>query len=173
MVGTCNGLLCLHDDHTTYGGINFSAVTVINPVTGETAALPAVPTRWSMAQFAMEPSKYSFGFHPEAKLHKVVYIPRGERTSIDDVQVFTLDAICKAVWREVPVPVPGACYDLLCEPVSVRGSTYWLPAASSGTIGRVMTLDLRDERVTSLDARTAMGLLVEIGPEGGRRHNSP
>nr|TKW10934.1 hypothetical protein SEVIR_6G201500v2 [Setaria viridis] len=143
MVGTCNGLLCLHD-HTTYGGISFSAVTVTNPVTGETVALPPVPTRWAWSQFAKGPGKYSFGFHPETKLHKVVHIPRGQRRSVDAVQVFTLGAGGKA-WREVP-------------PVSVGGSTYWLAAASSGSgTGRVMALDLGDERVTSLDAPPAMG----------------
>ncbi|CAL5005564.1 unnamed protein product [Urochloa decumbens] len=150
MVVTCNGLLCLHD-HTTYGGLSFSAVTVTNPVTGDTAALPPVPTRWSWGQFAKAPGHYSFGFHRETKLHKVVYIPRGHRRSLDALQVFTLG---DKAWREVPVPVPGACHDLHCEPVSVAGATYWLAA---GAAGRVMALDLGEgERVTSFDAPPAM-----------------
>ncbi|CAL5013193.1 unnamed protein product [Urochloa decumbens] len=145
MVGTCNGLLCLHDHSTTYAGFSISTITVTNPVTGETAALPPVPRRWAWAQFAKAPGHYSFGFHPETKLHKVVYIPRGHRWSLDALQVFTLGGN-KAAWREVPVPVRGACHDLLCEPVSVAGTTYWLAA------GRVMALDLGpDERVTRVD----------------------
>ncbi|CAL5001474.1 unnamed protein product [Urochloa decumbens] len=88
MIGTCNGLLCLHD-HTTYGGLSFSAVTVTNPVTCEAATLPPVPRRW--ASFAKAPGHYSFGFHRETKLHKVVYIPRGDRRSLDALQVLDLD----------------------------------------------------------------------------------
>ncbi|CAL5005567.1 unnamed protein product [Urochloa decumbens] len=149
MVGTCNGLLCLHDHTTTYAGFSISTITVTNPVTGETAALPPVPRRWAWAQLAKAPGHYSFGFHPETKLHKVVYIPRGHRWSLDALQVFTLGGN-KAAWREVPVPVRGACHDLLCEPVSIAGVTYWLAA------GRVMSLDLgQDERVASLDAPPA------------------
>ncbi|CAL4999504.1 unnamed protein product [Urochloa decumbens] len=148
MIGTCNGLLCLHD-HTTYGGLSFSAVTVTNPVTCEAATLPPVPRRW--ASFAKAPGHYSFGFHRETKLHKVVYIPRGHRRSLDALQVFTLGG---KVWRKVPVPIRGACHDLLCEPVSVAGTTYWLAA---GAAGRVMALNLgEDERVASLKAPPAM-----------------
>ncbi|CAL4999326.1 unnamed protein product [Urochloa decumbens] len=123
MVGTCNGLLCLHD-HSTFAGYSSFAVTVTNPATGETT-----------------------------KLHKVVYIPRGDRSSLDALQVFTLGGDRNA-WRAVPVPVPGAYHDLLCEPISVAGATYWLAA---GAAGRVMALDLGEgERVTSLDAPPAM-----------------
>ncbi|CAL5005747.1 unnamed protein product [Urochloa decumbens] len=118
MVGTCNGLLCLHD-HSTFAGYSSSAVTVTNPATGETVALPPVSP-----------------------------------CSLDDaLQVFTLGGKAGA-WRAVPVPVRGACHDLLCEPVSVAGTTYWLAA---GAAGRVMVLDLGEgERVTSLDAPPAM-----------------
>ncbi|CAL5012983.1 unnamed protein product [Urochloa decumbens] len=151
MVGTCNGLLCLHD-HSTFAGYSSSAVTVTNPATGETVALPPVSPWW--ACFVKATGHYSFGFHPETKLHKVVYIPRGDRSSLDDaLQVFTLGGKAGA-WRAVPVPVRGACHDLLCEPVSVAGTTYWLAA---GAAGRVMALDLGEgERVTSLDAPPAM-----------------
>ncbi|CAN6282069.1 unnamed protein product [Urochloa humidicola] len=150
MVVTCNGLLCLHD-HTTYGGFSFSAVTVTNPVTGETVALPAVPTRWAWSQFAKAPGHYSFGFHPGTKLHKVVHIPRGHRRSLDALHVFTLGGDNdKAAWREVPVPVPGACHGLLCDPVSVAGAA-----------GRVMALDLGDERVSSLAAPPASATAAE------------
>nr|CAB3483349.1 unnamed protein product [Digitaria exilis] len=148
MVGTCNGLLCLHD-HGSYS----SAVTVTNPVTGETVTLPPLPARWWRSQSVKLPGKYSFGFHPATMQHKVVYIPRGQRRSVDALQVFTLDGDDTAAWRDVPVPIPGACYDLPCEPVSVGGSTYWLTEST----GRVMALDLGDdEHVTSLDVPSAM-----------------
>ncbi|KAF8646709.1 hypothetical protein HU200_065711 [Digitaria exilis] len=134
MVGTCNGLLCLHD-HGSYS----SAVTVTNPVTGETVTLSPLPEH--------------FGFHPATMQHKFVYIPRGQRRSIDALQVFTLDGDDTAAWRDVPVPIPGACYDLPCEPVSVGGSTYWLTEST----GRVMAFDLGDdERVTYLDVPQGM-----------------
>ncbi|CAL5001476.1 unnamed protein product [Urochloa decumbens] len=132
MVGTCNGLLCLHDHSTTYAGFSISTITVTNPVTGDTAVLPPVPRRWAWVQLAKAPGHYSFGFHPETKLHKVVYIPRGHRWSLDALQVFTLGS---KAWRA---------------PISVAGTTYWLAA------GRVMSLDLgQDERVASLDAPLA------------------
>ncbi|KAL6858883.1 hypothetical protein ACP4OV_017885 [Aristida adscensionis] len=38
MVATCSGLICLHE--VCYGRGGFSGITVTNPVTGETAALP-------------------------------------------------------------------------------------------------------------------------------------
>ncbi|CAO2191903.1 unnamed protein product [Urochloa humidicola] len=163
MVGSCNGLLCLHD-HTNFAGFSaFSAVTVTNPVTGETAALPPVPKRWAWAQFAKAPGHYSFGFHRETKLYKVVYIPRGHRWSLDALQVFTLGS---KAWREVPVPIRGACHDLLCEPISIAGVTYWLAA---GAARRVMTLDHgEDERVASLDLPPAMMAPAPTWPAGLR-----
>ncbi|CAO2202339.1 unnamed protein product [Urochloa humidicola] len=163
MVGTYNGLLCLHD-YNTNGG--FSAVTVCNPVTNEAVTLPPVPKRWAWAQFAKAPGHYSFGFHRETKLHKVVYIPRGHRWSLDALQVFTLGD--DKAWRAVPVPVRGACHDLLCEPISVAGVTYWLAA------GRVMALDLGDESIASLDAPPAMMARPATGlpPEMRKRDTS-
>ncbi|KAG2584135.1 hypothetical protein PVAP13_6KG276900 [Panicum virgatum] len=51
MVGTCNGLTCLHD-------AGRSALTVSNPVTGEALALPPLHGAWELS------GHYAFGCHP-------------------------------------------------------------------------------------------------------------
>ncbi|CAO2191900.1 unnamed protein product [Urochloa humidicola] len=75
MVGTCNGLLCLHE-RVAYGKGNrsFSIVTVTNPITGETMALPP-PRELSWSEWDQERAqagKYSFGYHPTTGKYKVV-----------------------------------------------------------------------------------------------------
>ncbi|PVH37109.1 hypothetical protein PAHAL_6G248100 [Panicum hallii] len=157
MVGTCNGLLCLHEIMaSSNGGSFFSAITVTNPITGETLALPPAPRSWEWEQ-VRSPGKYSFGYHPTTGRYKVVHIPCGRRQAVDALQVFTLG---DTAWREVPVDTwPGATYNRLYEPISVDGRTYWLDAFSH----RVMELDLEDERVTSFAAPPAAcpGLIPE------------
>nr|TKW10933.1 hypothetical protein SEVIR_6G201400v2 [Setaria viridis] len=133
MVGTCN---CLHE-RVTSGSCSFSTVTVTNPITGETLALPPPPesSEWEQAR---APGKYSFGYHPTTGKYKVVHIPCRRRQEVDAVQVFTLGGGDTTSWPEVPVTAPGgASCNRLSEAIS--------PAA-------VMALDLADERVTSFAA---------------------
>lgn len=137
LVGTCNGLLCLHESC----GLSFSTITVINPISGEKRELPPVPTTSSWARFGTY-GKYSFGYHPVTGQYKVVHIPRAPRQAVDAVQVFTLG---DTSWRTVPVSALGSSYDCSSGAISVDGSTYWLSAFTD----RVMALDLDNESVTS------------------------
>ncbi|CAL5001477.1 unnamed protein product [Urochloa decumbens] len=126
MVGTCNGLLCLHERVVAPGKRSFSIVTVTNPITGETMALPPPPESSEPEQERAQAGKYSFGYHP---------------TTAGDT----------ASWRDVPLAAPGggAICSPLSDAVSVDGRTYWLDASAAS---RVMALDLADERVTSFAA---------------------
>ncbi|CAO2207115.1 unnamed protein product [Urochloa humidicola] len=152
IVGTCNGLLCLHETSAPPSGIDnagspLSVISVTNPITGETRILPPVPAE----QFGAF-GKYSFGYHPISGEYKVVHIPfrrRHKIQEVDAVWVFTLGRDDTTSWREVPVTAPGASYssNYCDEVVSVDGVMYWLNAASS----RIMELDLGDERATWLD----------------------
>ena len=61
MVGTCNGLICLHD-------AGRSALTVSNPVTGEALALPLLSGSAQWVWWGMQLSgwheAYTFAYQP-------------------------------------------------------------------------------------------------------------
>ncbi|CAL5013176.1 unnamed protein product [Urochloa decumbens] len=101
LVGSCNGLLCLHDGAASPGfaGGTLSAVSVTNPLTGETVALPPVPAPWELEHVHVRGAlgKYSFGYHPTTGEYKVVHIPWRRGQAVDVVWVFTLGG---ASWRE-------------------------------------------------------------------------
>ncbi|KAF8686081.1 hypothetical protein HU200_043686 [Digitaria exilis] len=141
MVGTCNGLLCLRRWHGDF--------VVVNPVTGEKLA---VPPPWMSHKVSMEAAAYSFAYHPETGLYKIMHFAchRGSRT-LGAVKVFTLR---ERAWREVPVPVGTSCLSR-CGLVSVGGATYWVAADANS----VMSLDLKDERVVFVAT-----LPVHVGP---------
>lgn len=147
LVGSCNGLLCLHENKT-FGvdGGSLSTICVTNPITGEKFSLPPVPTPRGMEH--LRPlGKYTFGYHPVTGEYKVVHVPC--RRHLDAVQVFTLGG---ASWREVLVHARVASCSPSCKAVSIDGFTYWLNKLSS----KVMALDLKDERVTCLDTPPAL-----------------
>ncbi|TVU05390.1 hypothetical protein EJB05_48550, partial [Eragrostis curvula] len=160
LVGTCNGLLCLHESLTSDKDSRFSttvSVSVTNPITGETTVLPPVPTSWEPEQ--LREQQYSFGYHPITGQYKVVHIPCLQNQAvIRAVQVFTLGDDASS-WRNLPVLDTGVSYHGSCRVVSVDGWTYWLTACSD----RVMALDLRDERVTSFRALAATGPAAAYG----------
>jgi F-box interacting protein len=122
------------------------AITLANPVTGETLDLPPLPLptscinadedhchRWHQA--------YSFGYHPTARAYKVVHVPCrfDEDWEFNTVQVFTLG---KASWRDVAITVPGSTCDLGAGIVNINGTTYWATVA-----GDILSFDLKNERV--------------------------
>ncbi|KAL6661191.1 hypothetical protein ACP70R_000575 [Stipagrostis hirtigluma subsp. patula] len=151
MVGTCNGLLCLHESR--WPGGEPSTITVTNPITRETAALPPAPAPPESEQFG----KYSFGYHPTTGQYKVVHIPwREGRAAHAAALVFTLGGTS---WRRVSaLAAPGAGYDRWCDAISVDGWTYWATASPDR---RVIALDLNDERITAFDAPPAARLPAE------------
>ncbi|KAF8686079.1 hypothetical protein HU200_043684 [Digitaria exilis] len=94
MVGTSNGLLCLHET-APCGDRGVSVLTVANPVTGETRRLPPVPPARSHRSLG----RYVFGYHPITGRYKFVHIPSSSSWSmLDAVQVLDLG---EPSWREV------------------------------------------------------------------------
>ncbi|CAL5013235.1 unnamed protein product [Urochloa decumbens] len=136
MVGTCNGLICLHDT----GDSDCSVITVTNPVTGEATALPPVPARDSFGRLGI----YGFGYHPVTGQYKVVHVPSLLAPRRDVGHVLTLGD-GPASWREVVSPAMAESYNAFCGIVGIDGSVYWFTSRAN----RVMALDLEDERVTS------------------------
>ncbi|XP_034601323.1 F-box protein At3g07870 [Setaria viridis] len=161
LVGTCNGLLCLHERSAF--GVNagsLSAISVVNPITGESQLLPPAPTQRHWEQF----KAFGMYYHPTTGEYKVVHIPCRQDQAVGAVWVFTLGG--GTSWREVPVTTPGgASYHHSCAAVSVDGFTYWLDALAD----RVMALVLQDERVTCFDVPPALrrGLTPERKAGGG------
>lgn len=98
MVGTANGLICLRD---SYGDATISAITVANPITGETKVLPRVPTIRDPFKFCYD-ELCSFGYHPTTGRYKVVQVQSSSAMRQDRVHVFTLGA--DTAWWEVVVP---------------------------------------------------------------------
>ncbi|KAL6661731.1 hypothetical protein ACP70R_001115 [Stipagrostis hirtigluma subsp. patula] len=157
VVGTCNGLLCVCDNAKAGG-----AISLVNPATGETLAVPPVP---HAAQWALrgEQSRrdsprwdetYSFAYHPTTGRYKVVHVPcYFDRTGqFAAVQVFTLG---EASWR-VPPPAGGATCRRDAGLVSVDGATYWVTKDSV----RLVAFDLGDGEGA---ASTTVALPVEAG----------
>ncbi|CAL5013191.1 unnamed protein product [Urochloa decumbens] len=143
MVGSCNGLICLH----RYRG----DAVVVNPSTGGKLAVPPP----SKAPGETDASSYSFAYHPATALYKIVHVPcrGGAGAAFDAVSVFTLG---DTSWREVPVPAGTSCH-LSFGLVSVGGATYWVAADAHS----LMSLDLKDERVafvTKLPVRVGLWL---------------
>ncbi|CAL5001483.1 unnamed protein product [Urochloa decumbens] len=192
IVGTCNGLLCLHETlpPSEIDDGSSSVISVTNPITGETQVLPPAPApaqresgqfggfgKYSFGYHPYSPTqresgkfgKYSFGYHPITGEYKVVHIPFHRDQEVDAVWVFTLGRDTTS-WREVPVTAPRGSYSKskYCgEVVSVDGVMYWLNAASN----RIMELDLGDERATWLDVPPSVwagGLTPEEGGGGWR-----
>ncbi|KAL6646088.1 hypothetical protein ACP70R_017696 [Stipagrostis hirtigluma subsp. patula] len=102
----CNCLLCLQERQFADG--RSSTITVTNPITGETRALP--PLRHGAE------GEYSFGYHPTTGQYKVVHVrdvPWRQDRAAYAVQVFTHG---DTSWRGVPALTASArSYYQLCE----------------------------------------------------------
>ncbi|CAO2191918.1 unnamed protein product [Urochloa humidicola] len=169
MVGTCNGLLCLCDN-TKPGG----AVSLLNPATGESLALPPLPGSAQWVWWGMQlklsgwHEAYSFAYEPMAEEYKVVHLPcyLDRSGGFSAAQVFVLGKSASAwAWRDVPTP--GASCRLDAGVVSVLGVTYWLTKAAE----RVVAFDVREERVAScmaLPAKARRGYVWHLAEVDGR-----
>uniref|UniRef100_A0A0D9X995 F-box domain-containing protein n=1 Tax=Leersia perrieri TaxID=77586 RepID=A0A0D9X995_9ORYZ len=136
MVDTCNGLICLCD---AFGG-----VSIVNPVNGDTLAVPRPPP----SRYRGNRAVYSFGYHPMTGRHKVVHFPVNDGLTrwFDVVKVFTLgvDATC----RRRPTKRGRAATSAAA---SVDGVIYWVTMDAK----KVMLLDLKDERVAAMITPTS------------------
>ncbi|KAK3123769.1 hypothetical protein QOZ80_8AG0635760 [Eleusine coracana subsp. coracana] len=143
IVGTCNGLLCLCDK-TKPGG----AISLLNPVTGETLAVPPLPgsAQWGKAVKTGWHEAYSFGYDPVTERYKVVHLPCyfDQTGGFNVVHVFTLG---EASWRDVPVPGSSCC--LNAGIVSIDGATYWITNNGDES---VVSFNLKEERVVIIKA---------------------
>ncbi|KQJ96117.1 F-box protein At3g07870 [Brachypodium distachyon] len=141
VVGTRNGLLCLCDDSKPGG-----AILLANPSTGEKLALPLL-TRADISSSDSWHRAYSFAHHERTGRHTVVHVPFCcWAWEFPRLQVFTLG---EASWRDVATPAINVGCRLGAGVVSVDGgATYWVAQGS----GRIVSLDLEDERVTSVSA---------------------
>lgn len=145
IVGTCNGLLCLMQ--------RGSEITLVNPVTGESLAIPPPPPPprcRNHTAAAPEAERLSFLYHPLTGRYSIVHFPAafcyggGDNLADPAVEVLTLGgAGASASWREVAAP-PGSRCCLPSRIVSVDGATYWVTKVDA----RIMSLDHEHERVT-------------------------
>jgi F-box interacting protein len=147
VVGVCNGVLCLCDDAKSGG-----AITLVNPATGDSLALPPIPraglfrrhntrgsgTSWHQA--------YGLGYHHATGQYKVVHVPCFFKTK-ETLQVFTLG---EASWREISTPSSSKC-KLQTGIVSVNGATYWVTRSDG-----IMSFDLESEQVTCVKPLPAL-----------------
>ncbi|KAL6644613.1 hypothetical protein ACP70R_016221 [Stipagrostis hirtigluma subsp. patula] len=135
MVGTCNGLLCLHRK-------NDGGVVLVNPVTGAMLAVPPPPppATTSDRRCLETADTYSFAYLPATGQHKIVHLPCRRGGAFDAVHVFTLGV--DTSWREVPAP-PGSSCCLSFGLAGVGGATYWVTKDAE----RLVSFDLKDERV--------------------------
>ncbi|CAL5005521.1 unnamed protein product [Urochloa decumbens] len=143
-VGTCNGLLCLCDEDKPGG-----AIALLNPATGETLRVPPLPVSYRrLYGYAKD---YAFGFVPATGAYKLLRVPcHGNMTGgFSVLQALTLG---DAAWRDVDVAPHDSCR-FGTGVVSVGGVAYWV---TEGTEERVVSFDLRDERV-AFDAPMPVG----------------
>ncbi|XBI23001.1 hypothetical protein VPH35_063952 [Triticum aestivum] len=133
VVGVCNGVLCLCDNAKPGG-----AITLVNPATGDTLALPPIPRHGLFRRYNSRRTDrswhqaYSFGYHHGTGHYKVVHVPCFFKTK-DTVQMFTVG---EASWREVAAPNTKCKLD--------AGVSYWV---TEGSQEKIISFDLKSERV--------------------------
>jgi F-box interacting protein len=139
VIASCNGLICVCDNGKPGG-----ALTLVNPATGKTLAVPPLPRYASPGQGQPAPlvswdEAYSFGYHPVTGRYKIVYAPIAG--SLDVVHVFTLG---EAAWRSVPLPAAARASGA-GGLVSFDGATYWLGSGAE----TMVSFDLGDEKLAA------------------------
>lgn len=148
LIGTCNGLLCLYNmAKPAYG--DGGALFLVNPITGETLALPQLPRSIDLLRFPRHEA-CSFGFLSTTGQYKIVHIPcyldldyQSQPGQFNDVQVLTLgDA---ASWRHVPAPPRSTCC-LISGIIIVDGTLHWVTKDDDAR--RLASFELKDEGFT-------------------------
>ncbi|CAL5005529.1 unnamed protein product [Urochloa decumbens] len=162
MVGTCNGVLCLCDNKRPGG-----AISLANPATGESLALPPLPCSGHWQEWGTTirswHEAYAFAHDPNTWRYTVVHVPSFfDRNGVfAALNVFTLGGDgssppASTTWREVPVAGAAASCRLDAGFVAIDGTLHWVTEGTE----RVVAFDLAAERVTSTMALPA--------PEAGR-----
>ncbi|CAM0942685.1 unnamed protein product [Alopecurus aequalis] len=136
LVGTCNGLVCMCDTRNPSGPI-----TLANPITGETLAIPPPPPLLTHIKAASDLRlTFTLAYHPTTGRYKVLHVPY----SFDRVWVFTLG---EALWRDVATGSPIEPYDISKGIVNINGTVHW---AVKGMKAKVLTFDLDSEHISSI-----------------------
>ncbi|VAH25276.1 F-box protein At3g07870-like [Triticum aestivum] len=136
VVGTCNGLICLRDKR-----MSDTAITLVNPVTGERLSLPPLPSAPERTCLVGWHEAYGFGYHPTAGRYKIVHVDAyAKRGSLQQLKVFTLG---ESSWRDVATGSLPRC-NYSAGIVGVDGTMYW--AAKKGK--KLMAFDLGHERLS-------------------------
>ncbi|KAM0929863.1 hypothetical protein ACQ4PT_001321 [Festuca glaucescens] len=160
LVGTSNGLLCLCDNSCR--GRAGGDVTLVNPATRETLAIPPLPYAGELVGHHLEATRwdkaYGFGCHPTSGQYKVVHVPCSFDwvCKFDTVYVLTLTPGKEAFWRKLPA-VPGTSCNLDAGIVSVNGMTHWVTTDGGGA-ARVVSFDLDSEHLTFSPTPRKVGL---------------
>ncbi|CAL5005578.1 unnamed protein product [Urochloa decumbens] len=134
LVGTCNGLLCLCDN-TSRGG----AVSLVNPATGESLALPPLPGSddpWARTGWGRWHQTYGFVHGPATGRYTVVHLP------CDNYRAGKLDAVRMFTLGDAAAAGATSCR-LDAGIVGVGGAAYWVTEGNE----RVMAFDAERERV--------------------------
>jgi hypothetical protein len=133
VIGTCNGLLCLHRDPN--GDLSECGRHVQWPA----LLSPPLKSPRELTPAAL----YSFAYHRATVLYKIVRLRchGGGGGTFSAVDVFTLG---DRSWREVPVPVGPSCL-LGLGLVSTGGATYWVATDAHS----LMSFDLKESRTSA------------------------
>ncbi|XP_037431310.1 putative F-box protein At1g47790 [Triticum dicoccoides] len=133
LIGTCNGLLCFHDEIQ-------GAVKVVEPFTGESIAVP-VPKEPVWSRCALQ---YCFGYDATTTQYKIVH--KGYQRQL---KVFTVGA--DEEWRTVKI-AHASWYEY--GPACNGGAVYWSYEDNDhGGILKHARFDLATEEITSVESR--------------------
>jgi hypothetical protein len=135
MIGTCNGLLCFLD-------VGQSTITVADPFTGESFALPLPPT-----VRRREVNAYCFGFDTNTRRYKIIHQGEGLYIAGKKVLLHVYTVGGGEEWRSLQVAgvKPG---NSCGRPVCAGGAVYWCVIETDG-LRKFARFDLATEEFTT------------------------
>ncbi|CAL5005577.1 unnamed protein product [Urochloa decumbens] len=142
LVGTCNGLLCLCDN-TRPGG----AISLVNPATGESLALPPLPgsfDRWPQRGKRWH-QMYGLVHRPDTGRYAVLHLPCNSDPTGQRVMAFDAERERVAPAAPLPLAVAG---NSSCHLTEVRGRLGFVLTVDEPKLARVEVRRLTDELFT-------------------------